>query len=431
MTPKINQTENTSINKELIDRIISGKVTLKDVEFLSEAFGQASEKTVRDALIQSLASNLPVDGLHALNKAIVENANIWVQKEDQYFMLREAKDSFFKNLLILEAQKTGFKVDSAENGKFSNEKGEFTGKITVSPEMLDHYATLKDGFYQQRNQQNVNQAIAESMSFILVRDVVRATAAYKAMGPKDVALLEKEFTDKGIFVKYLAQNNIINQVQHQNKPNSPPLSQKDIDKASLAIMANLKNVTKSAIIDKSLESLKRKGLSVSDQQQQKIRTLTESIEKIPANVLVTQSTEITNYLSKELKASRTFGSLIKSFFSGEKQYAIAANKITKIGQKLYDVFVKEPIAADPKESQQVAGISKATQVQPEALPKSPLLQKKLTEELALKFQERNFTSSENLPKESHANKITRNTPTNVLFSSSSPSDQKPKSTISR
>jgi hypothetical protein len=351
--PPESQAKNSTLNKELIDRIVSSKVTPDDVTFLGESFGQKSTESVRNALFQSLASELTPNALHAFNRAIVENANNWVPENDVKFMGRDGATAFYSDLLRLEARRTGFTLEEKNNN--------FTGKVTIPKEILDHYATLKDkdGFYQQRGTTDINQAMAESITFMLTKDAVKDTAIYQALSMEAtrgniVAInklinLEKEFAEqsmyapgekeKRVFIDQLVEEKISDKAKHQTAA-STSISPAEAEKASSAIVTNMTKLLSAAIVDKSLKNLEQKGLSVDKTQKEKIQKLIQSVEKIPFDGLIAKQAEITAYLSKELESGRTMGSRLKSIGSETKQYVIATKNLPKIAQKLHDKFVE-------------------------------------------------------------------------------------------
>ncbi|XVN42976.1 MAG: DUF5410 family protein [Candidatus Rickettsia vulgarisii] len=336
--------EKNFVDKQVIDNIISGKVTKGDLINLSNYFSLASAKEVRDDLVESLGKNLSKEALHKLNSAIMESADILLPKNDNKFLCRTTGAKFFKDLLVLEAKNSGMKVEFGNNGQVVN--------TTIPPEILDHYATLKENFYKKRgvSENDLNQNMAESMAFILVDPIAKETGYYKnQQSSYQIMINSNIINSKGEVVSNLVKSNIAEKAKHQNKniidKYDIPLQEikEQNSKVSVAIMDSIAPALSKRLVNQALDQLKDNNIIIDDKEKSKIQgVLSDSIKKVPAQFLLNQPEDLVEQISKHLIKGQTTGSQIKNVVGINKKYSVSTSRLNEIGKEIGKAFSNNP-----------------------------------------------------------------------------------------
>ncbi|KAJ6644833.1 Tyrosine recombinase XerC, partial [Pseudolycoriella hygida] len=154
---------NNLIDEGIIYRIAAQQTELKDLKAIKD-YCSSSDGDVKAAFIQSLVEELTLQQLHAFNCTVMDNANELIDKKDTRFQLIKGDEGIFKELML----------------KYYS--------------ILTHFDNRKEkeGFYQARNveQDKLNLYVAESISFTILKHLLRKTTTYQGLSPQEQAEVE-------------------------------------------------------------------------------------------------------------------------------------------------------------------------------------------------------------------------------------------------
>ncbi|MFY9590235.1 DUF5410 family protein [Rickettsia endosymbiont of Halotydeus destructor] len=309
------------VKPEIVDRIVKGEVTAKDVAVLRDSF--ATKPKERASFVEALSNNLSDDAIHKLNSMVMREANNLLPPDDPNFQCRTADTKIFQELLQVEAERSGMK------GAF-NDKGEYVAP-KISPAIEDHYATLADkgGFYEKRaalSGDAVEVRTAKSVGFMLDAPLARKTEYYNKLSPDTQYVLEDQIRNKEPLSSKPKHTEIVK--SDSLTPAELETKTNDITKVFLQPLAN-------TIIAQSLKNLEGKEFSIDAEHKEKItKILSETLQQMPAEDLAKHKAELIGSISQELEKKQTTLSKVTHAFNKSSSYHISTENVKKLAEKV-------------------------------------------------------------------------------------------------
>lgn len=330
------------VKEEILERIVKGEPTLQDLKDLGHSF--ATNPKERVEFVKELGNNLTPDTLHKLNSTIMKHADDITDKKDPDLVYRLNTDPIYKDLLILEAEKSGMKAEFDEKGNFIPPK--------LSSAIEDHYATLADkgGFYDKHaalSEDAQEIRIAKSVGFLLDAPLARNTEHYNNLSSKDQFSLEAQLRD--LRTKKL-----------DNKTSTPPqhktyeemgitetkLEDKEVQEKISKIKKAFSRPLINDIIDTTLQKLGSEKFTVDVEHKNKITAaLSESLQNIPHEKLLENKEEIINNITKDLKEKQTALSKAAHALPGSSSCHISTENAKQVAN---DIAAKYPQNKQPE-----------------------------------------------------------------------------------
>lgn len=330
---KENNIQQEHITSELFARMVDGETTLEDLTIIKNVTA-SGKKTEESKAYKKVLENLTNEQLHAFTSTIARYAHDLTPAADMQFMCRGTSEQFMKTALLLLAQRNGMKVE------FDPQKQTVDiVNLKISPAIADIYATLRKEFYPKRNMppsKDVQTAVAESISFLLLKSLVEETSSYKKLDPKLQVALQQAFTPTmpqagtnlvagniegitpSLYIDELINNNILNkiergQIEYQANKQKEEIPQTKKNFSIDFMIKTFSEPTAHSIIKESLATFDK----ITPQGKDKV-TVTLSpklVESIHHKVLLDQQNDISATLTAELKKAETPLRKIKNFFS--------------------------------------------------------------------------------------------------------------------
>ncbi len=350
-----------TITSEIVNRMVDGATTLEDLKTIKQVTGLHERKAEKTALIESVGAHFTNDQLHALTLTIAQNASALIKSEDQSFCCRETPEHFIKELLVLEAKRSGMTVELDKDPLAVN-----VANLVLPSPTADIYDTLTRTFYPQRSvsEQKVQERIAESISFLLIKSLVEESVTYQKLdlAPQGAIQLSCAIPSKdaklnlitshilspapGLCIQQLIDNNILSQVKPQKSKAKEVLSKKEKSDIAFKIRKALARPIANLIIKKSLENLKP---PINKKKESEIEKVLSRIllEEIFSTALLNYQNEIINFLTKELQASQNISTqIITKLFHND--YNISSDKIKTVAEKVRIQFCSSRYGEAPK-----------------------------------------------------------------------------------
>jgi len=300
---------NTALANTVIKELNKEKFNLDILEKMQQAFG--SKPKQREAFINLLDEKLDNKQLHKLNKAIVENANELMPKNDPNFVCRTTNNKIFQQLLLLEAKHCGMEA------KFnSQEKLQSLTIEDIPQEILNHYSILKQKFYSQReSKDSLDNRIAQSINFLFYAPLFRESEIYEKLGLESAKVEHELQNPNGNYAKNLTEEQITKHLKENSENN------KNEDKIDLVIEESIKKLEKS------------KKIIVKDQQREKIKNhipqfLGKALTRTPTGE---EKKDLIDTIYQNLDKNQSRWSKLANYF-GIKSYSISKENLKKIGK---------------------------------------------------------------------------------------------------
>ncbi|WP_341794002.1 MULTISPECIES: DUF5410 family protein [unclassified Rickettsia] len=358
----IKNEEMVVLTRNIISNIVAGEATKEDLIEFKNVFGTKPKEKERKAFVKALNEILDDDILYKLNHAVMENAHILVPDHDHVFYCRETQDKIFQELLVLEAKRHGMIAKFDVNSKLEPLKPE-----DIPPAILDHYATLKENFYNKRDaKDSLDSRIAQSINFMMYGPIVRENTNYtKLLNPAAQAILEKEIQKiDGSYIQELSKSRISQYIEKAprktvfqiNTINKDKTEIKSITDKIIKGIGNELKITPESIIVDSIEKLEEKFL-VDNQQKEKILIkLSSCLAKIDNLQLIEEKEKLTSIISRELEDNKTNFSKKINIFSS-KYYKIATKKLEDIETEIIN-YTKQVEVSEEVYKEAAEGVPK-------------------------------------------------------------------------
>lgn len=304
------------ITPEIISKIVKKEITSEDLITIRNYFATSDYNPVREALVKSLGENLSRDQLHQLNSNIMKNAHTLLEGKDDKFLCRPPGMKFVKELLVLEAEKSGTKLIF--------DKAEDIPQLYISPEILDLYSILKETFYKPRaitQEEQLNKHMAESISFLISSNLIQKTDPYEKLSELKKLQLQHSYVanhngeiSPESFINLLIQKKLATLAKPLQSVGEVSNSHTADERTTTAIIKSLVEPIAQLIIDKSLKNSGQNPNDIQDSHKQKMQG---SLSKnISAEDLLKKQNELIDRLSAQLKPKTLISSLQKALFPG-------------------------------------------------------------------------------------------------------------------
>lgn len=297
------------IDQGIIDRIVSGDTTLKDLNVLKGMFGPNETVSLRKEFVAILGKNLSDDALHKFNSKVMEHSVELAVDPDTKFMYRTPEMKFFQEMLVLEARREGMRVELGPNGITENNM-----LSVIPPKIMEHYATLSKHLHQTHKNES-NALMAEVISWGLTASLARESENYKKADKATQGLTELVIAKETEKTKNSLNNiKILDQIKAAAiaEPTVVKSEKAQVELTTKTIIDSYKATQKSLeIIRKSLDSL-GPTVRTSHVGKEVERALLESMKQIPNETLQNNEARAVKFLQNKLQKMTKKKTLIVS-----------------------------------------------------------------------------------------------------------------------
>lgn len=304
------------IQKKIIPKIFKGEPTADDIlDFLDVYNDPAIGGKFKECFDQAVES-LDKEELHEINAAIMRHSNSILHGDDANFMLRTSDFRLILLLLRKEGELFGMQWLFDQEGNFIVPE--------IPPAILDHYATLKEHFYLERQSyKSLDTRIASSVTWIfynhakmLVKNI-QGVVEQSLQGEKLMKLLNDMKDAEGQYVVNLVESKISQSCKHIEPPEEQALFpshkiDKHIDNMTKALIPVLvQEIIEQALKkvgSKNIIELKAMVMKYTDIQPTLAATLTDQLQAayFPELIdsLLQHPTQIIELITNNLPSSK-------------------------------------------------------------------------------------------------------------------------------